>query len=296
MNISLNIKPQCPMCNIIQHQDSITTLFCVTDDLCKTFLPKNLPNSSPAGRKNVLSISELITLSVLFLYSDCKSFKGFYQIFKYTNFFPKLPEYSRLLKNLKSVCPQIMLILNILLDLNRSKDTKDKIKIIDTLPLPVVNNKRIFNYSVSDLAARGKSSMGWFYGFKLHIVCNERGELLRVKITPGNVSDKDQQIVMEMFKDLEGLALGDAGYVSESLKSKLLKEGLFFLAGSYKNMKKLITKTQHKLLRLRQRIESVNANIKHRQGCASSLPRSFIGYMWRYLTAVLSFMLISQYC
>lgn len=276
---------------IIHQDDFIITLFCLVDDICKAFLPKQLP--SIAGRKPTLTISELATISIVFICSDCHSFKGFYRIFKHTHFFSKLPEYSRLLRDVKGVSPQIVFLLHIFMAMNRAEST-GKVMILDTVALPVVNNKRIFGYSVTEFAARGKSSMGWFYGFKLHILISQDGKLLKIKITPGNVSDKNHKLVLDIFKKLEGLAIADAGYVSEELQKKLLRQGIHLITGAYKNMKKLITSAQHKLLKLRQLVETVNGSIKYRKGCVSSLPRSLDGYLWRYLSAVFAFALISQ--
>lgn len=277
--------------NIIQQKDSIITLFCLIDEICKKILPRELPKK--AGRKSALGVSELMAIAVIFLYSDCNSFKGFYRIFQHTNFFPNLPEYSRLLKNVKSISPHIVQILHILTAMNRAKSDND-VMFVDSMPLPVVNNKRIFNYKTTGLAKRGRSSMGWFYGFKMHLIINKKGELLRVKITSGNVSDKDHELIMELFENLKGMVIADAGYTSEALRKKLFEKGIHLFACPYKNMKKLMTKAQHKLLKSRQLIETVNGCIKHRTSCVSSLPRSFDGYMWRYLTAVFAFVLTHQ--
>lgn len=275
---------------IIDEDDFVIILFCLVHDLCNV-LPKQLPIK--AGRKPTLTIPELITIAVVFICSDNRSFKGFVRIFKHTHFFPNLPEYSRLLRNVKEIGPQIIFLLHLLMAMNRAQST-GKTMILDTTALPVVNNKRIFNYKVTEFAARGKSSMGWFYGFKLHVLIDENGKLLNIKVTPGNVSDKNRELVKEIFEKLKGLAIADAGYVSEELQGELLKQGVLLITGVYKNMKKLMTSAQHKLMKLRQFVETVNGCIKYRKGCVSSLPRSLNGYLWRYITAVFAYALLSH--
>ena len=94
--------------------------------------------------------------------------------------------------------------------INRKK-AKKLIKLIDSVPLPACNNKRIFNYKVSHLADRGKSSMGWFYGFKLHLITDQHGNLVNIHLSSGNTSDRNHKIVLSLVKDIEGILVGDAG-------------------------------------------------------------------------------------
>ena len=74
---------------------------------------------------------------------------------------------------------------------------------IDSTTLSVCHNKRIGRHRVfAEVARRGKSSMGWFYGFKLHLIVNDQGELLAVQRTPGNTDDRKP--VPQMTKKLWG--------------------------------------------------------------------------------------------
>jgi hypothetical protein len=282
------------MLTILDKVDIIANLFIIIDDLYKFVSSRELPRKSKAGVKAKLSISELITIAVIFTFTGQSNFKGFYRLFKYAHLFRQMPCYSVLLRNIKGASRYTMIMIQILTAMN-SAASDGKIKIIDSMPLPVCNNKRIFNYSVTKLASRGKSSMGWFYEFKMHIVVDEEGKLLKMTITPGNVSDKDRKLVKDLFKGLKGLAIADAGYVSELLRKELKEMGVQFVTNVYKNMKKLMTQAQHKVMKLRQMVETVNGQIKYRGNCVSSLPRSFDGYMWRYITAVFTFMLLNQY-
>ena len=96
---------------------------------------------------------------------------------------------------------------------------------VDSTPLSVCHNRRIGRHQVfAEVAARGKSSMGWFYGFKLHLIVNDRGELLAVQRTPGNIDDRKP--VPQMSKKLWGKLVGDRGYLSQALFEQLFARGL----------------------------------------------------------------------
>jgi hypothetical protein len=131
------------------------------------------------------------------------------------------------------------------------------ISIIDSTPIVVCHNKRIHSHQVFEsLAKRGKSSMGWFFGFKLHIVINHLGELLAFKMTPGNTSDLKS--VEPLSNGLFGKLFGDKGYISQSLFNKLLAKGLHLVTQIRSNMKnKLMNLTDRMMLRKRSLVESV---------------------------------------
>jgi transposase len=114
----------------------------------------------------------------------------------------------------------------------------------------------------ANLAARGKSSMGWFYGFKLHLIVNDQGELLTFLLTPGNVDDRAP--VPDMTRDLFGLLVGDKGYISQNLFAELYEQGLKLVTPIRKNMKNRLMHLEEKLLlRKRAIIETVNDQLKN---------------------------------
>lgn len=292
MVIPLTIKPNCLMNRILLQDEFFITLFCVIDDLCKTFLPKKV--GSNTGRKRILGLSELITVGVYFSFNNVNTFKSFYRLFLSNKYFSFLPEYSRLLRNVKDATYDVVMLVKIICAINCSLD-KGGIKIIDSMPLPVCSNKRIFGYKVSELADRGKSSMGWFYGFKLHLIIDLEGKALKFEITPGNISDKDRKLMKYLCKGLNGLLIGDKGYLSRELKEELAQAGITFQTGLKKGMKALATLTYHANLRLRQFIETTFGRIKFRHGCASSLPRSANGYFFRYILSLFTYILLVQF-
>ena len=83
---------------------------------------------------------------------------------------------------------------------------------MDSTTLKVCRNQRIHNHKVfKGLAERGKSSMGWFYGFKLHLIINDKGEILAFQLTPGNVADVS--MVDMLSQEIIGKMFGDKGYI-----------------------------------------------------------------------------------
>jgi hypothetical protein len=113
-----------------------------------------------------------------------------------------------------------------------------------------------------DLAARSKSSMGWFYGFKLHLIVNDQGELLTFFLTPGNVDDREP--VPEMTRAMFGMVFGDKGYISQKLFAELYERGLKLITPIRKNMKNRLVNLEEKLLlRKRSIIETINDQLKN---------------------------------
>jgi hypothetical protein len=115
---------------------------------------------------------------------------------------------------------------------------KTGIYYLDSTALPVCHNRRIGQHKTfTELAARGKTSMGWFFGLKLHLVFNDLNEIVALKLTPGNVSDTAP--VPTLTKDLIGKLFGDQGYLGKKLAGELLHRGLTLFTRVRKNMKSL---------------------------------------------------------
>ena len=133
---------------------------------------------------------------------------------------------------------------------------------VDSTALKVCGNKRISRNRVfADQAKIGKTTMGWFFGFKLHIVISHRGELLGIRITPGNCDDRSP--VPGMCQDIVGKTFGDKGYISQSLTENLMEHGLRLVTGLRKNMREqLLPLIDKLLLRKRSIIETVIGQLK----------------------------------
>lgn len=169
-----------------------------------------------------MSLSEIMTILIFFHFSGYKTFKDFYLncICKNYRFeFPKRLSYTRFvaLKNL-AFMPIFMFLM-------RTKGKETGKYYIDSTKLPVCHNKRFSRHKVfKGLAQRGKTTTGWFFGFKLHIVINESGEIMSFYLTPGNIDDR--KTVNHLTQNLKGWLLQNRGYLSQKLEVSLYKKGI----------------------------------------------------------------------
>ncbi len=267
----------------------ITKLYVIVDDFCKQYEQylnsQTLPKNKQPTRTPGIEISEIMTIVLLFQQSPAKNFKYFYTSYLqlYTSEFPMLPSYNRFIELQQRCLGHFYALLMILCAMAK----RTGIEYIDSTPVPVCHNKRIYRHKVfKDLAARGKSTMGWFFGFKLHLVINEKGELLNALLTPGNVDDRKP--VRKMTAKLTGLLFADKGYVDKDLFHDLYERGLKLVTGIKKNMKnKLIHLREKILLRKRSIIETVNGVLKEDFQISHTRHRSFInGFIHIFSTLV----------
>ena len=241
----------------------LVEIYCLIDDFCKEFQQVNtahiLPNPDRKRNKEcALSMSEIMTIVVMFHLSHYRTFKDFYIsciLFQYKNDFPKVISYNRFLEVKKLTAMPLMILINSL------KGEKTNKYYIDSTKLEVCENLRIRSHKVfKDIAKRGKSSTGWFFGFKLHLVINNKGEIMSIKLTPGNTDDR--VVVKKMTEGLEGWLFGDKGYIKKELKEELEERNLELITKGKKNMKEKILGPIKKLwLNKRGVIESVIAHI-----------------------------------
>ena len=242
----------------------LTTLYCQVDDFWKIFRNEWEHHLIDSGKEkrgpdSELSISEMMTIVILFHQSNFRTFKHFYGhvCIHFKAYFPKLISYERFSQTMKSL---FIPLVAYLLHLN---GTTTGIAFIDSTSIAVCHNKRIRRNRVfKNLAKRGKTTSGWFYGFKLHLIINDKGEILAFQLIPGNVSDVS--MVKTLSKGIVGKLFGDKGYISAKLAKKLLKRGLQLFTTIKSNMKqKLIPLMDKLLLRKRSIIETVNDQLKN---------------------------------
>ena len=204
--------------------------------------------------------SEIMTIILMFHESPCRNFKYFYQSYLqlYKAEFPLMPTYERFVSLMPRVLHFFVILLHVLLS------PMGGIGYIDATPLTVCHPKRIRRNKVfRGLAELGKTTKGWFYGWKLHIIINEKGSLIRVKLTPGNVDDR--VVVDQMTQGFQGLLFADKGYICKKLFLKLYKRGLKLVTGIKKNMKNQIVLLHEKLfLRKRSLVETVFDYLKNK--------------------------------
>lgn len=244
--------------------ERLVETFCAVDDFCKAFLPHweayLLSNgSAPRGPAPGLCVSEIITILLMLHGSGCKYLKSFYtgaggEVLR--RYFPGMPCYQRFV----TLQPNVLVpLLGFLLS---RRGQRTGIYYIDSTALAVCHNRRIGRHKTfAGLAARGKTSMGWFFGFKLHLVFNHLNEIVAVKLTPGNVHDGTP--LEQLTRHLTGKLFGDKGYLGKQRAAALLKRGLVLLTKVRKNMKALpLTLIDKLLLNARNMAETIIGHIK----------------------------------
>lgn len=244
---------------------TIDEIFCVVDDFCKDYVVnyKRTQLSDGKRRRNraaKLSNSEIITILINFQYSKFRDFKAYYTrsvVVDLKSAFPDLVSYSRFIELIPRVLPQLASLLQ------HSFAKPTGIAFIDSTEIPVCHKKRIDRNKVFDgLAKTGKSSKGWFLGFKLHLLVNHDGGLVSAKLTTGNTDDRAP--VKDMAKNIFGKLFGDKGYISKELYSDLLDMGVYLVTSIKKNMKpKMLSLFDKLVLKKRPMIESVNNQLKN---------------------------------
>lgn len=272
--------------------NSLLVLFCHVDDFCKVFEPHWNQFLLGSGvkrrqRSRSLSLSEIMTILIIFHQYQYRNFKHFYLDFvcQYlSKEFPTLPSYSRFVELISSV------IVPMCVYLKHCFGKCTGIAFIDSTCLHVCHNRRINQHKVFEgIAARGKTSVDWFFGFKLHLVVNDRGEILNITITPGNVDDRKP--VLDLLRGIFGKVFGDRGYVSKSLAEKLLKDyKINFFAKPKRNMKNHLMKIKDKLLsRKRSIIETIIDQLKNISQIEHSRHRSVVNAMVNIISGLIAY-------
>lgn len=238
------------------NRDKIMEIFVSIDDFCLEFEP--LLNKKLLGKAKIrnkpcnLSMSEVMTIQVLFHHSGFRTFKDFYLGYvriHLNDLFPKTVSYNRMTE----LCSGSMLHLFAYLKSFGLGDCTG-ISFVDSTPLRVCHNKRIHQHKTfKGIAERGQCSIGWFYGFKLHIICNDMGQLVDVYLTPGNVDDRKPLKSKVFINKLWGKLFGDKGYISKELFTELFGQGIHLITKLKRNMKSTILTPIMDAIMLRKR-------------------------------------------
>ncbi|MDE6004591.1 MAG: IS982 family transposase [Oscillospiraceae bacterium] len=166
-----------------------------------------------------------------------------------------------------------------------------RISFMDSTPIKVCDNHRIYGHRVfSKYAKMGKNSMGWFYGFKLHLIINDEGEILSFCFTSGNVDDRNEAVMDSLIKEIFGKFFADRGYISQKLFEKLLEKDITLVTKAKKNMKNKLTNLYDRLmLRKRTVIESVNDFLKNICNIEHSRHRSMTNFLVNLVSALAAY-------
>jgi Transposase DDE domain len=269
----------------------LIAMFCDIDDFCKWFEPLYMRRLLQSGqrqrtRQTVLALSEIMTILVYFHSSHYRDFKHYYTEYVATHlrpYFPALVSYSRFVE----LIPRAVVPLCGYLHTRKGRCTG--ITFVDSTSLAVCHNRRISRHKVfAGYATRGKSSMGWFFGFKLHLMVNDEGELVAFRVTTGEVND--QVPVGRMARGLWGQLFGDRGYISRALHKMLWAQGLALITLIRQNMKpRLMRLWDRLLLRKRFLIETINDQLKNVSQIEHSRHRSLTGFMVNLVAGLLAY-------
>lgn len=269
----------------------ITDLFCVIDEFCKEYeqiVEKSLLGN-PSKRPPKMSRSEIITICVLFHLSNFRTFKHFYIYYvqqHMTKEFPQTVSYNRFTELMQAnLMPMVLFLKTCCL----GKCTG--ISFIDSTPVRVCKNKRInANKVFKGIANTGKSTVGWFYGFKLHIIINDKGEILNFTITQASADDREP-LKQERFLDkIFGKLFADKGYIGKKLTQLLFIDGIQLITSIKNNMKNcLMTMSDKILLRKRSIIETVNDELKNICQIEHSRHRSFVNFLTNLISGLIAY-------
>jgi hypothetical protein len=262
-------------------RDKVTEFFVEADDFCKEFeveIRKHLIESKKDGcriRNSQLSDGEIISILLLFHHGQFTNFKAYYTQYvcvHLTDLFPDLVSYQRFVALKKKIAVPLMMFLK-----TKCLGNCRGISFIDSTHLNVCHNRRIHQHKTfKEVAERGFCSIGWFYGFKLHLIINDKGEIISFFLTKGNVDDRDLKVMKSMTQNMFGKLFGD---------------NIQLIAKPKKNMKNVnLSQSDRILLRKRAIIESVNDELKNICKIQHTRHRSLANFLINIMAA------LSAYC
>jgi Transposase DDE domain len=270
---------------------SLLELFCHVDDFWQIFAPHwehELLQSGLKRRRRAgqLHTSEIMTIMIFFHQMRYRDFKTYYTQFVAVYLraeFPNLVSYQRFVE----LMPTVLVPLGAYL--RSCYGPCSGVSFIDSTPLRVGHNRRIAGHRVfGGVAQRGKNSVDWFFGFKLHLVVNDRGELLAGRLTAGNVDDRSS--VPQLTRWLWGKLLGDKGYLSQPLTEQLRQRGIHLITRLKSNMKnRLILLSDKLLLRKRSIVETIVDQLKNISQIEHSRHRSLTNFMVNLVCGLIAY-------
>ncbi len=278
-----------------QREHQLIELYCNIDDFCRKYkedLDEISIEEDPKKRKrkrvSKMSLSEIMTISIFYKQLKFSNFKAYYKehVEQYLRpFFPDLVAYSTFTKLMK----KCVLPMYCLLEYLKGKCTG--LSIVDSTSLIICRSPRRYSHKLfKGIARSGKSSLGWFFGFKLHVIINHFGEIVNFMLTSGNVNDTKP--VPELSKGLFGKLFGDRGYISKKLFKTLFQNGVEMVTKIKKNMKnKLMSLKDKLLLKKRMVIESVFNKLKNVYDINHSRHRSKANFLVNLFSGLVAYAL-----
>ena len=265
-------------------KSKVTEIYCMTDDFCKEFSfqqEKYMIEDKKIGHRNKpnrMSDAEMMVILILFHSGGFRCFKHYYKEYvckHLEHLFPHRVSYNRFVELEKEVLLLMTIFIKKVL-----LGTCTGISFVDSPPLRVCRNQRILIHKTFEgLAERGRCSMGWFFGFKLHLIINDKGE----NFTPGNVDDWEPLEQGKFLKNIKGKLCADKVYIGQALFENL------FLNGIHNMRNSLMSIADRILLRKRALIETANDELKNIAQIEYSRHRSFSNVIANSLSAIAAY-------
>ncbi len=276
--------------------NKIIEIFCIIDDFCKDFekaksghVLQEKSAKNKRNRKSILCDSEVITIMVLFHLKQFRNLKHFYTNYVQVHMkseFPQTVSYNRFVElQQKALMPMCIFLKTCCLG------SCTGISFIDSTPLRACHIKREYSNKVfKNLATKGQCSIGWFYGFKLHLVINDKGEILDFMLTQGNIDDREPLKSKSFHNKIFGKLFGDKGYISQTLFEQLFIDGIHLITKIRKNMKNALMHIYDRImLKKRALIETVNDELKNICQVEHTRHRCFENFLTNMISGLIAY-------
>lgn len=275
--------------------DLLIQIFIEVDDFFIEFTPElkkmrlNGGLKQSRNRKSNLTDSEMMTIYIAFHLSHYKNFKAFYNEYvrrHWADWFPGLVTYERFNQSQKRLIIPFMVFLK-----QRCLGHSRGVNFVDSTTIKVCHIKREKQHKVfTGMAHKGKGTLGWFFGFKLHLIINDKGEILSYALSKANTDDRNSKIINTLVQNIFGKLFGDRGYISKTLADYLWNDGISLIYKRRRNMKKQNLSDEDRLfLRKRSLIESVNDELKNICSIEHTRHRSLQGFMNNLLSGLCAY-------
>ena len=279
-------------------KDKITEIYCIMDEFLKNFdaeARKNLKISGSSSGKRCrkrngrMSESEMMTILTCYHFGMFRDFKHYYLFFVKVHLsseFPHTVSYNRFVELMPRLFFMMMLFLKL-----RAFGRCSGISFVDSTMIPVCHNmRRRFNRVFDGIASDGKGTMGWCHGFKLHLMCNDSGEIITFCLTRANVDDRDERVWKVFTRELYGKVFADRGYIKKELFESLFDDGIQLVHGLKANMKNRLMPMWDKImLRKRYIIECINELLKNKANIVHSRHRSVQNFLVNICAALTAY-------
>jgi hypothetical protein len=270
---------------------SLLELFCAVDDFCQEMEKQRTgyllnADSQKRQRAGQLSDSEALTIMIHFHQSHYRTFKAYYQqhvqVYLQAEF-AHLISYGRFVQRMPRLLGWLCLYLF------SGFGSCTGISFVDATFIAVCDHRRINQHKVfKGIAMRGKGSTGWSFGFKLHLVVNQYGELLAIYLTAAN--RHELKALPKLIKRLFGKLFADMAYLSQPVFEQLMQQGIHLITKLKSNMKnKLMIMSDKLLLPKRSIIQTIHDQLKTISQIEHSRHRSPFNFLVNLVSGLIAY-------